>query len=95
MTRDEFFKDCEEALRLVASLGLPDDLARELDAKLRELRHGDHRGVTPDDLQRYTEAIDWSQPQDSTIVQRLTLVLLGITVGLAKELQSFQYAAER
>jgi hypothetical protein len=93
MTRDEFFRDCEEALRLISGFGLRDDLAQELHGKLGDLGNRS-RGVTPDDLQRYSEAIDWGKPQDPRAVQRLAMVLLRITVGLAKELQSFQHAAK-
>lgn len=93
MTRGEFLKDCQEALRLLSELGVGDGLAEEMRGKLAEL-HRNVRAISPSDLQRYAEAIDWGRQQDPKVVQRLARVLLRITVGLAKELESFQRGAK-
>ncbi|HXN33863.1 MAG TPA: hypothetical protein VN894_18465 [Polyangiaceae bacterium] len=91
MARDEFLKDCEDALRLLSDLAAGDVVAEEMRGKLASLR-SDARAVRPHDLQRYAEAIDWGRPHDPIVVQRLARVLLRITVGLAKELESLQEA---
>ena len=93
MTRDEFLSDCREALRLLSELGAGNVLAEEMRGKLAQL-HRDVRAMSPSDLQRYAEAIDWERQQDPKVVQRLAQVLLRITVGLAKELESFQHATK-
>jgi hypothetical protein len=93
MTRGEFLKDCQEALRLLSELGVGDGLAEEMRGRFAEL-HRDVLAISPRDLQRYAEAIDWEGEHDPMVVQRLAQVLLGITVGLAKELESFQRGAK-
>ncbi len=93
MTRDEFLSDCRETVRLLSELGAGNGLAEEMRGKLAEL-HRDVRAISPSDLQRYSEAIDWGRQHDPMVVQRLAQVLLRMTVGLAKELESFQRGAK-
>jgi hypothetical protein len=94
MTRDEFSNDYREALRLLSELGVDDELAQEVRSKIIEGNRG-ARAVTPNDLQRYTDAIDWERKQDPRSVQQLAKVLLRITIGLARELETFRQAVER
>ncbi len=91
MTRDEFLKDCEEAVSLLSDLAAGYVLAQQTGDKLARLR-SDARAIGPHDLEQCAGAIDWERQHDPIVVQRLALVLLRITVGLAKELQSFQDA---
>ena len=93
MTRDEFLKDCEDAVRFLSDLAPSDMLTQEMGDKLASLR-SDARAISPHHLQRYATAIDWERQHDPIVVQRLARVLLRITVGLARELQSFQDAAK-
>ncbi len=93
MTRDEFLKDCEDAVRLLSDLAAGDVLARQMGDKLAS-PGSDARAVRPHDLQQYAKAIDWERQHDPMVVQRLAMVLLRITVGLTKELESFQHAAK-
>jgi CRP-like cAMP-binding protein len=93
MTRDEFLKDCEDAGRLLSDLAAGDVLAEEMAGKLASLR-SDARAIRPHDLRRYADAIDWERQHDPMVVQRLARVLLRITVGLSKELESFQHAVK-
>ena len=94
MTRSEFLKDCQEALRLLSELGVGDEFAQEMRSKIVEGNRG-ARAVTPDDLQRYAEAVDWERQQDPKVVEQLARVLLRITIGLARELETFRQAVER
>jgi hypothetical protein len=89
MTRDEFFLDVTKALRLLASLGVP-ELQAETEAKIASMTAG-APGVTPDDLRRYADAVDWAR-QDPQLLGELARVLLRITAGLASELESFRRA---
>jgi hypothetical protein len=91
MTRDEFFEDVTNALRLLASLG-GQELAGETEAKIASMKAGDV-GVTADDLRRYSDTIDWAR-QDPRLVGELTKVLLRILAGLTSELESFRRARE-
>jgi hypothetical protein len=89
MTRDEFFADVTKALRLLASLGAPE--LEEAERKIASMKAGDP-GVTPDDLRRYSDAIDWARQEDPRLLGDLAKVLLRLLAGLASELESFRRA---
>ncbi len=93
MTRDEFFQDVTTALRLLTRLGAPAELAAELDGKIASMKAGG-RGVTADELRRYSEAIDWTRQDDPRLLAELAKVLLRIVAGLGSELESFRQARE-
>jgi hypothetical protein len=90
MTRDEFFLDVAEALRLVAQLG-PDSLKAEVSEKIAASKTA-RVAVTPDDLRRYSETIDWAGQGDARLLADLARVLLRIVAGLGAELESFRQA---
>ena len=92
MTRDEFFEDVTTALHLLARLGIP-ELRADTEGKVASMRDGGP-GVTPDDLRRYADAIDWTQQHDPLLLGELARVLLRIVAGLGSELASFRQARE-
>jgi hypothetical protein len=92
MTRDEFFVDVTKALRLLASLGVP-ELQADVEGKIASMRTGG-AGVTPDDLRRYADTIDWARQGDPRLLGELATVLLRIVAGLASEVESFRSARE-
>lgn len=94
MTRGEFLKDCQELLRLLSELGVGDGIAEEMRCRLAELDR-DVRAISPRDLQRYAEAIDWEGEHDPMVVQRLAQVLLRMTIGLATELEAIRASLSR
>ena len=94
MTRDDFFNDLNDMVRLLGQVGLPADLEAEAIEKLATMRTGG-RGVSPGDLLRYSDAIDWTRQDDAQVLGALTKVLLRVVVGLASELESFVSATRR
>lgn len=92
MTRDEFFADVTKAQRLLARLGAPVELTTGVDEKLASMKAGG-LGVNPDDLRRYSEAIDWARQDDAPLLGELAQVLLRLLAGLASELESFRRAS--
>jgi hypothetical protein len=91
MTRDEFFRDVAEALRLLARLGIS-DLEDDVEGKIASIRAGGS-GVTPDDLRRYADAVDWAR-QDPRGLGDLVRVLLRVLAGVSSELDAFRQARE-
>ena len=81
MTRDEFFQDVTTALRLLTRLGAPAELAAELDQEGRVDEGAGGRGVTPDELRRYADAIDWTRQDDPRLLGELAPVLLRIVAA--------------
>lgn len=92
MTREEFFSDVAEALRLLGQLGCP---AAEVEApgKIETMKAGG-TGVTPDDFRRYANAIDWARQDDPRVLADLAKVLLRLVAGLGAELAAFRRARE-
>jgi hypothetical protein len=90
MTRDEFFLDVTKALRLLASLGVP-ELQADTEGKIASMRAG-APAVAADDLRRYADTIDWARQEDPRLVGELAQVLLRIVAGLSSELESFRRA---
>jgi hypothetical protein len=93
MTRDDFFLDVTKALHLLVQLGVPADLAAEMDGKIASMRAGGP-GVTPDDLRRYSDSIDWARQDDPRVLSDLSQVLLRLLAGLGSELESFRRARQ-
>jgi hypothetical protein len=91
MTRDEFFEDLNEVVRLLGRLGIPADLQAEATEKIATLKAGG-AGVTADDLRRYSDAIDWARQEDAKTLGALAKVLLRVVAGLGSELESFRRA---
>jgi hypothetical protein len=91
MTRDDFFKDLNELVRLLGELGLAPALQAEAAQKVATVKTSGH-GMTPDDLRRYADAMDWSRADDVEALRDLARVLLRIVAGLATELESFRRA---
>ena len=89
MTRDDFFADVTAALRLLGTLGVP-ELQTDVEARIASIKAGS-LGVTPDDLRRYADSIDWAR-QDPRVLGSLAQVLLRIVAGLGAELASFRRA---
>ena len=93
MTRSEFLKDCQEALRLLSELGVGDEFAQRCEARIVEGNLG-ARAVTPDDP-TVCGGGRVERQQDPKVVEQLARVLLRITIGLARELETFRQAVER
>jgi hypothetical protein len=89
MTRDDFFADVTAALRLLATLGVP-ELQTDVEARIASMKAG-ALGVTPDDLRRYADSVDWAR-QDPRVLGALAQVLLRIVAGLGSELATFRRA---
>jgi hypothetical protein len=91
MTREEFFDDLCEVVRLLGLLGIPADLQAEATERIATMRVGG-AGITSVDLRRYSDAVDWAREEDAKILGALAKVLLRVVVGLASELESFRRA---
>jgi hypothetical protein len=92
MTRDEFLEDVHEALRLLARLGaLTEHEAADLIASMRAGRPS----LSPSDLRRYADTIDWNRQSDVQTLGALARVLLRLLAGLGEELESFRMARGR
>jgi hypothetical protein len=91
MTRDEFFDDLNEVVRLLGQLGVPADLQAEATERIATMKVGG-AGVTSADLLRYSDAIDWTRQDDAKTLGALARVLLRVVAGLASELESFRRA---
>jgi hypothetical protein len=89
MTRDDFFDDSIEVFRLLAQLGIPRALEAEAIEKIAAMKAGGP-GITPDELRRYTDAIDWERQNDPQVLRDLVRVLLRLVAGLGAELESFR-----
>jgi|HubBroStandDraft_1064217.scaffolds.fasta_scaffold01132_21 hypothetical protein len=89
MTRDDFFGDLNELVRLLGQLGLASALQVEAAQKVATLKTSGH-GMTSDDLRRYGDAIDWIRTDNVQALRDLARVLLRIVAGLATELESFR-----
>lgn len=92
MTRDEFFGDLAKAFRILRELGVP-ELAGDVDAMVASMKAGGRR-VTPQDLRRYADKIDWAAQNDARSLGELAQVLLRLLSGLATELESFRRARD-
>lgn len=93
MTRDEFFNDLSGVVRLLGRLGLPANLEAEAAERIATRRVGGS-GVTPADLRRYSDAIDWAGQHDIEALRELARVLLRVVGGLGSELETFHRARE-
>ena len=91
MTRDDFFDDLNELVRLFGQLGMARTLEDEAKQKIAAMKTGGP-GVTSAELQRYSDAIDWANQDNVQILRDLARVLLRIVTGLATELESFRQA---
>jgi hypothetical protein len=91
MTRDEFFDDLNEVVRLLGRLGVPADLQAEATERIATMKVGG-AGVTSADLLRYSGAIDWTRQADAKTLGALARVLLRVVAGLASELETFRRA---
>lgn len=91
MTRDEFFDDLNEVVRLLGRLGIPAEMEAEAAERVATMRAGGP-GVTAVDLRRYSEAIDWTGQHDLDALRSLAAVLLRVVGGLASELETFRRA---
>jgi hypothetical protein len=91
MTRDEFFVDVAEALRLLARLGVH-ELEHDVERKIASMKAGGP-GVTPDDLRRYADAVDWAR-QDPRGLGDLVRALLRVLAAVSSELDAFRRARE-
>jgi hypothetical protein len=89
MTRDDFFDDLNELVRLFGQLGLAPGLKAEATQKIATMKAG-ALGVRPDDLWRYADAIDWDNQSDVQALRDLARLLIRILAGLASELESFR-----
>jgi hypothetical protein len=92
VTRDEFFLDVAEMLRRLGELGIR-ELQADVDGKIASMKAG-APGITPDDLRRYADAIDWARQEDARSLGELARVLLRIVAGLASELDGLRRARE-
>jgi len=90
MTRDDFYNELNDLVRLLGQLGLAPALQAEAAQKIVAMKTAP--GVTPDDLRRYANAIDWARQDNVQALRDLARVLLRIVAGLATELQSFRRA---
>jgi hypothetical protein len=93
MTRDDFFDDIHQMFCLLAQLGIPKALEDEAVEKIAAMKAGGP-GITPDELQRYSDAIDWAHQNDAEVLRDLARVLLRLVGGLGAELESFRRARE-
>jgi hypothetical protein len=91
MTREDFFNDLSELVRLLGQLGLAPALQAEATRKVATVKTSGH-GMTPDDLRRYADSIDWLRQDDVRALRDLARVLLRIVAGLGSELESFRRA---
>jgi|HubBroStandDraft_1064217.scaffolds.fasta_scaffold293597_2 hypothetical protein len=91
MTRDDFFLDLNELIRLLGRLGVAPAVEAEATQKIAAMKMGGS-GVTSVDLRRYTDSIDWARQNDVQALRDLAQVLLRIVGGLASELESFRRA---
>jgi hypothetical protein len=91
MTRDEFFNDLNDVVRLLGRLGLPAELEAEAAERVATMRAGGP-GVTAVDLHRYSDTIDWTRQDDIEALRDLARVLLRVLGGLGSELESFRRA---
>jgi hypothetical protein len=91
MTRDDFYNELNDLVRLLGQLGLAPALQAEAAQKIVAMKTG-APGVTPDDLRRYANAIDWARQDNVQALRDLARVLLRIVAGLATELESFRRA---
>jgi hypothetical protein len=91
MTRDGFFEDLTTMLRLLAQLGTPDILEGEVAERIAGMKAGGP-GITPDELQRYANAIDDAHENNEKALKELVKVLLRVVAGLGAELESFKKA---
>jgi len=91
MPRDDFFRDVQEALGLLARLGAP--IEDQVATWIASMRAG-RPSFTPADLRRYSDMIDWSAQHDAQSLAALARVLLRIVAGLGEELESFRMATE-
>jgi hypothetical protein len=91
MTRDDFFDDLNELVRLFGQLGLAQGPKADATQKIATMKAGG-LGVRPDDLRRYADAIDWDNQSDVQALRDLARLLIRILAGLATELESFRRA---
>jgi hypothetical protein len=91
MTRDEFFDDLNEVIRLLGLLGIPADLQAEATERIATMK-ARGAGVNSADLRRYSDAIDWARQEDAKLLGALAKVLLRVVAGLSSELESFRRA---
>lgn len=84
MTRDDFFDDLNELVRLLGQLGLAPALQAEAAQKVATVKTSGH-GMTPD-------GIDWARQDDVQVLRDLARVLLRVVAGLVTELENFRRA---
>jgi hypothetical protein len=77
LTRDDFFDDLNELIRLFGQLGLAPGLKAEATQKIAAMKAAG-LGVRPDDLWRYTDAIDWDNQSDVQALRNLAKLLIRI-----------------
>jgi hypothetical protein len=88
LTRDDFFGDLNELVRLFGQLGLAQGLKAEATQKIATMK-ASGLGVRTNDLWRYADAIDWDNQSDVQALRNLAKLLIRILAGLASELESF------
>lgn len=91
MTRDEFFDNLNEMLRLLGRLGVPAEMEAEAAERIATMRAGGP-GFTAADLRRYSDAIDRAGRVDIEGLRNLVRVLFRVLGGLGSELESFRRA---
>jgi hypothetical protein len=87
MTREEFFLDVAEMLRLLGRLGAHAAVEAERAGKLEAMKGG-AAGITPADVLGYMNAIDWTKQDDPRLLADLARVLLRLVAGLGSEVRA-------